>query len=291
MKKILLPVIALLSIQFATGAKPDSKFAGVQIGTITYSYRDMADKSLDDILEYALRCGISSVELMGGAVEVYVGSPREQGPDAVREWRKTVSMDRFAEVRKMFNKKGVNIHILKLGNYDWSDEELDYAFNVCRTLGAVGITMEISDEVERVAPIAAKHKSYIIMHNHAQPGDPGFSFDHYLAYGPSVMLNFDVGHFFGATGIHPNEIIERLHGRIVSIHIKDKTAMTAPNPDQNRPFGEGDTPVGEILRLIRDNKWPIYCDIELEYEYPQTSDAVREVTRCVDYCRKALEDK
>ena len=93
------------------------------------------------------------------------------------------------------------------------------------------------------------------------------------------MLNLDAGHYFGASGLHPNGIIERLHNRIVSIHIKDKTAKTASDPDKNRSFGEGDTPVYEVLQLIRKNKWPIYCDIELEYEIPQGSDAVKEVRK------------
>jgi hypothetical protein len=53
-------------------------------------------------------------------------------------------------------------------------------------------------------------------------------------------------------------------------------------------FGKGETPIKEMLQLIKKNKWPIYCDIELEYEIPQGSDAVKEVIKCVDYCRKAL---
>ena len=43
-----------------------------------------------------------------------------------------------------------------------------------------------------------------------------------------------------------------------------------------------------IDKLIQDKKWPITCDIELEYTIPEGSDAVKEVVKCVDYCRKAL---
>ena len=272
--------------------KPNSKFGGVQIGTITYSYRDMPGKSLEDILDYTVRSGISSVELMGGAVEEYAGIPRGRGREgaaAVREWRKTVSMDKFKEVKKMFNSKGVKIHILKLGEANWSDEEIDYAFKVCKVLGAKGISLEVSESsAKKLAPFADKHKLYVIMHNHGQPGDPNFSFDRLLDCGPRIMLNFDAGHYFGATGIHPNELISRLHKRIVSIHVKDKTAKTATPPDTNRPFGEGDTPVVDILQLIQKEKWPIHCDIELEYNVPQNSDAVKEVAKCVEYCKNAL---
>jgi sugar phosphate isomerase/epimerase len=198
-------------------------------------------------------------------------------------------MDKFKEMRKLFNKKGVKIDILKLGDKSWSDAEIDYAFNACKALGARGITMEISEEAgKRMAPFAEKHNLYAIFHNHGQPGDPNFSFDKVLAYGPKLMLNLDFGHYFGATGVNPCILIERLHDRIASLHVKDKTGPKASDPNKNQQFGKGDTPVIEILQLVQKNKWPITCDIELEYTLPQGSDALKEVTKCVDYCRAAL---
>ena len=288
---LFLVVFCFLSVTMA-GNKPDSKFGSVQIGAITYSFRSMPDQSLPAILNYAIQSGLSSVELMGPPVEQYAGIPESKDPDVIKEWRTSVSMDKFKEIRKMFNKKGVGIHILKLGNYKWSDEEIDYAFNVCKVLGAKGISMEISeDAAKRMEPFAEKHKLYVIFHNHLQPGDPNFSFDKILAHGPMLMLNLDVGHYFGATGLNPCELITRLHDRIVSIHIKDKTGPNAPEPNKNQEFGKGQTPVNEILQLVQKNKWPIYCDIELEYGIPEGSDAVKEVTKCSQYCRAALIDK
>lgn len=281
--------MALILTMGCAGNKNDSKIKGVQIGAITYSYRSMPDQSLEAVLNYAVESGVSSVELMGNIVENYLGKPDTKDEAALRNWRLSVSMDQVKEIRKKFEAQGVKIHILKLGDARWSDEEIDYAFNACKTLGAKGITTEVSEEsAKRLQPFAAKHNLYVILHNHGQPGNPDFSFDRLLDCGPNVMLNFDVGHYFGATGIHPNELIERLHDRIVSIHVKDKTAKTAADPDKNRPFGQGDTPVGEILRLLRDKKWPIFCDIELEYTIPEGSDAVKETAKCVEFCKKEL---
>jgi len=292
MKKIsVFLLFAALSVCTVTiaGNKPDSKFGGVQVGTITYSYRSMPDQSLSAILGYIVQSGISSVELMGGPVEEYAGIPQSKDAEVLKKWRTSVSMDKFRGIRKMFDAKGVKIHILKLGNPDWSDGEIDYAFNVCKILGAKGITMEISEEAaKRMEPFAEKHKLYVIFHNHGQPGKPGFSFDKVLAYGPMLMLNLDAGHYFGATGLNPCDLIERLHNRIFSIHIKDKTGPNASDPNKNQEFGKGQTPVNEIFQLVQKNKWPIYCDIELEYEIPAGSDAVKEVTKCVNYCRQAL---
>jgi sugar phosphate isomerase/epimerase len=293
-KSFVIFVFALFCVQSAAFAegKNSSKFGGVQIGTITYSYRSMPDQSIPAILKYVIDSNLSSIELMGGNVEEYAGIPGVKDAEVIKKWRTSVSMDKFKEIRKMFNAKGVKIDILKLGDKSWSDEELDYVFNVCKTLGARGITMEISEEAgKRFAPFAQKHNLFVIFHNHGQPGDPNFSFDKALSYGSKLMLNFDAGHYLGATGLNPCGLIERLHDRIVSIHIKDKTGPKAAEPNKNQQFGKGETPVIEMLQLVQKNKWPITCDIELEYTIPDGSDAVKEVTKCVAYCREALLPK
>ena len=63
-------------------AKPNSLFNGVQIGTITYSYRSMPDQSAEATLKYILDSGISAIELMGGPAESFAGAP-SAGP---RRW-------------------------------------------------------------------------------------------------------------------------------------------------------------------------------------------------------------
>jgi len=269
-----------------------SKFGGVQIGAITYSYRSMPDQSLNAYLNYIVQSGLSSVELMGNIAEQYAGIPQTKDAEAIRQWRTTVSMEKYKEIRKLFKSKGIKINILKLGDKSWSDAEIDYAFKACKAVGAVGISMEISEEAgKKLQPFAEKHNLYVIFHNHGQPGDPNFSFDKVLALGSKLMLNFDAGHYFGATGLHPNGLIERLHDRIVSIHIKDKTGPKAAEPNKNQPFGKGETPVIEMLQLIKAKGWPITCDIELEYTVPEGSDAVKEVGKCVEYCKAALVAK
>ena len=153
-------------------------------------------------------------------------------------------MDRYKELRKLFNDAGVNIHIVKFAPAKWTDEEIDYAFRAAKTLGAAGVTNEIGhDACKRLGKFAEKHDMYAIYHNHLQPGDPDFSFDEFLAYSPNNMLNFDVGHYFGATGKHPNEIIERLHDRIFSLHLKDKTGKNSEPAIQTCPGVRGKHPL------------------------------------------------
>lgn len=297
--------------RFQKGNKPNSKFGGVQVGAITYSWRSMPI-SAEEILQYCLHAGISSIELMGNIAEKYAGLP--QGPDrpargvvlsdaekeafnkasrealeAQRKWRISVPMKKFKEFRKMYNDSGVNIHIAKFSPENWSDLEIDYSFNAAKALGAKGVCNEIGDNAaKRLGPFAQKHGMYAIFHQHLQPGEPGWTFDKFLEYSPANMLNFDAGHYFGATGLHPNGIIERLHDRIVSIHLKDKTGPKGNPANTNMPWGKGETPIADILMLIKKNKWPINVDIELEYTVPEGSDAVAEVKKCVEFCKAIL---
>jgi hypothetical protein len=46
--------------------KSGSLIKGVQIGVITYSFREMPDQSAEATLQYVRDCGISAIELMGG---------------------------------------------------------------------------------------------------------------------------------------------------------------------------------------------------------------------------------
>ena len=267
--------------------KPNPKFGGIQVGAITYSWRSMSPTA-EDTLKYCLQCGISSIEMMSNTIELYAGIPQGTA-EAKRNWRISVPMTKFTELRKMYNKAGVKIHISKFSPENWSDEEIDYAFNSAKALGAKGVSTEISDKsCEKLGPFAEKHGMYAVMHQHLQPGQPGWTFEKFLAYSPAIMLNFDAGHYFGATGLHPNGIIEKLHDRILSIHLKDKTGPKGTPPNTNMEWGKGETPIADILLLLQKNKWPIHVDIELEYPVPEGSDAVAEVKKCVEYCRNIL---
>ncbi len=213
----------------------------------------------------------------------------EEYNQKIKEWRLSVPMSKFEEVRKMFDDEGISIHIVKFSPASWSDEEIDYAFEAAKAMGAEGVTEELDEEaVKRLAPFAEKHGMYAIFHNHMQFAEEGFSYDNFIDISPAVMFNFDAGHFFGSTGIHPNEIIEKYHDRIFSVHLKDKTGPETDPSNENQVWGQGEAPIEDILLLIQENEWPIYCDIELEYPIKPWSDAVKEVKTCVNYARQIL---
>ncbi len=252
---------------------PCSKFGGVQIGVITYSYRSMSDKSAEAALKYVVDSGINSIELMGDVVEKYAGA----------------SLEKVAELRKMYADAGVGIHIVKFGNIGdktCTDERMAYYFNVAKALGSKAITREISEEAaRRVGPLADQHGIKVAFHNHTQINAATYD-GPILSYGKNLAINLDIGHYVAANDDPVLAIIEKYHDRIFSLLLKDR--KNKANKGTNMPFGQGDTPVVEALQRLKKNKWRIYADIELEYPVPQDSDAVREVAKCVQFCKQAL---
>ena len=290
--------------------KPNSKVGGVQLGLTTYCYRSISH-NLEEVLQYVLESGVNSLE-MRSVLEEGLGIPQTPArpatgvvlsdaekaerakavaglKEAQRKWRLSLPMQKYADIRKMYNNAGVDIHIAKFVPSGWSDEEIDYAYNAAKALGAYGITDEFTDEAaQRLGKFAEKHNSLAIYHTHGQFGMPGFDIDKYLGYSSANRLNLDIGHYFGSTGKHPNEIIEKYHKLIPSIHIKDKTGPKNAQPNVNREFGKGETPIADVLLLIKKKKYPINCDLELEYNIPAGSDPVKEVTKCIEYMKNIL---
>lgn len=263
----------------ASETGPKSNFSGVQIGVITYSYRSMPS-SAEDLLGYMLRSGINSVELMGEPAEQFA---RKHTPGTGIGG----AMDGFEALRKMYNDAGVNIHIVKFGNIGnpaMSDDQVDYYFRAAKALGAKGITRELSrDAAKRLGPLADKHEVVIGFHNHTRITPTTYDGD-LLSYGEHLGINLDIGHYVAGTGESPIPMIDKHHERIISLHLKDRKKNNGPNT----PWGEGDTPIAEALRFIKKNKLALHGDIEVEYPIPADSDAVKEVSTCVQFCQEAL---
>jgi sugar phosphate isomerase/epimerase len=397
-------------------AKPNSKFSGVQIGVITYSYRSMTDQSAEATLKYILDGGISGVELMDGPAEMFAGAPkappRQGGPgggaggpggggggraaggraggaaapaaagaaaaaqplqpgqpswngqpcpagrggggpagappapraggagapapagaplaagaagadaaaragapgggggfgrgpaapemvayqEDLKKWRTSVSMDKFKQLKKMFNDAGVTIYAYKSDglqkNMQTSDAEFDYVFNVAKTLGATHTTMELPGGTDaeamlkRMAQFAEKHQLYVAYHTHGQGSMTAF--DQAFAISKWNKSNVDLGHYVAAgnVGGTPLQFLEKFHDRIASFHLKDRTLPE--HCSLTVPFGTGDGMLKELLLTLKKNKWNIPATIELEYPVPPGSDAVQEVRKCVEFAKSVL---
>lgn len=279
--------------------RPNSKVAGVQIGlNVPYSFGDMR-MSGDDILKNCVQLGLSGVELRTQPVEVFLGAPADlvvppkDSPltakaiaERLADWRKSASLDRAKAFRQKYNEAGVLIEIVKVdGIFQMSDAELDYAFGLAKALGGRAISTEISkkeEEMARVGSFADKHSLMVGYHGHATTTPEHW--EKAFALAKHNGANVDLGHFVAGNNASPVGFLKAHHDRVTHVHVKDRKFNNGPNT----VFGEGDTPIAEVLRLIRDNHWNIQATIEFEYKVPAGSDRMTELARTIRFCREAL---
>jgi sugar phosphate isomerase/epimerase len=255
-------------------------YKGVTLGVQSYSFRD---RPLDAAIDAMRTIGVSPCELWQGHLE-----PRDVSREEIRRWRETVSLDEFARTREKFGRAGVGLSAYNISfKDDFSDAEIERGFDMAKALGTTLITASANvSTVPRVARAAARRKMPVAMHNHSDPDPNEFATPESLtraadAPGGFIRINLDIGHFTAAN--HDAVAFLRAHhARILSLHLKDRRR----DGGENMPFGQGDSPIGPVLRLLRDERWNIPAHIEYEYK---GTDTIDEVKRCLEYCRRQLD--
>jgi sugar phosphate isomerase/epimerase len=281
-------VLAGIPLARATWVSPfraDSKFNGVQIGAITYSYRSIPDANA--IVKAMADEGLSEAEVMSNHVEALLGAPQEPGvAEQLQAFRKAVTPERVVEVRRKFNDAGIDVRLLTYNmNTFMTDEVIEYRFQIAQALGVKAITTSTQVSMaKRIAPFAEKYKMIVGFHGHDQVDRPDevssdATFETVMAASQYHYCNLDIGHYTAADG-DAVAFIEKHHARITNLHVKDRKKDHGPN----MPFGRGDTPIKEALQLLKKNKYDFPANIEFEY----TGDPLVEMPKCIEYCKTAL---
>ena len=294
--------LAGLPLSAALAKMTNSKIDGVQLGIQSYSFRDLP---ISEALRAMVADGLGDCELFSphieeGGLKAPVDpdaqklSPAERraarisGREKLRHWRLTVPLSYFSDVKLKFNSAGVHLYGYNLSlGLDSTDEEIDRGFLMTKALGVeIMTTSTVLPMAKRLAPFAEKHKMIVAFHGHSDVKDPNQfatpdSFATALAMSKQYRINLDIGHFTAA-GYDPVGYIQKNHDKIVLLHLKDRKKNEGPN----EPWGEGDTPIKEVLLLLRKNHYSIPAFIE--YEYKGTGTSEQEVAKCYQYCKQAL---
>jgi sugar phosphate isomerase/epimerase len=291
----------------AFGGRLDSKAGGVRLGVQTYSFRDLprpanAVDMVDVVIKAMTECGLTECELFAPQVEPRLGpgggragdatpevqQARQKARQDLRAWRIETPIDHFRGIKKKFDAAGIAIHAYNYSfNADMSDDEIDRGFEMTRALGAGIITASTTLAVaKRVVPFADKHQMIVAMHGHSNRSDPNEfctpdSFAAAIRMSKRFKVNLDIGHFTAAD-FDPVAYIREHHADITNLHLKDRKK----HQGDNLPWGQGETPIREVLLMLKREQWPIPADIE--YEYRGVGTPTEEVKKCFEYAKQIL---
>jgi sugar phosphate isomerase/epimerase len=272
----------------------------VHLGVQTYSFRELARPAGSDLVEPLIKamteCGLTECELWAPQIEPpsLFGRGRPSPEDAqqareeLRRWRLKTPLAHFQSIARKFKSAGITVYAYNYSpNASFTDEEIDRGFEMAKALGAEIITASATLEAaKRMVPFSEKHRMVVAMHNHSNVKDPNEfatteSLAAALALSKYFKINLDIGHFTAAN-YDAVAYIREHHDRITNLHLKDRKK----NQGDNVPWGTGDTPIRDVLQLLKREKWPVRA--YLEYEHRGTAGAVEEVKACYAFAKQAL---
>jgi sugar phosphate isomerase/epimerase len=287
-----------------------SRFNGVRVGAQTYSYRSFRDmtqpwsaRHIDEVMgkvvDAMAQNHIDLAEFWIGLVEPPSPPGRGAANPAMRQtlsdWRRSRPLDVFERARRAFTAAGIEIYSC-MYNFtdDLSDDELEFAFAVAKTLGTSIISANCSkSSIQRAAAAADRHQVYVAVHStnaSFTPEADGMAHEKNLiatlGHSPFVKVTLDTGHFT-AYGGDSVAFIRQHHDRIANLHLKDRLRRAEAQNNQNTTeWGQGDAPLVQVLQFMRDQRYPFPACIE--YEYAGKGTAIEEVQKCLDYAKDAL---
>jgi sugar phosphate isomerase/epimerase len=317
--------IALASVPLARALSAktiDSKFGGVQIGAITYSFNRIASPDPEAIIKAYVEIGLGECELMSNHCEAVAGAPampafgrggggaargaggggrapltpeqqaeRQAAMEKLAKWRTSTGAGTWKAVTKKFNDAGVDVALLCYNMQDaMKDEDIEYGFSMAKGLGVKGITTSTTlTMAKRIAPVADKHKLLVGYHGHDATNDANQtatleSYATLMEYGKYNGINLDIGHFTAA-GYDAVAFIKEHHDRITNLHVKDRKKDHGPNV---AVWGTGDTPIKDVMQLLKKEKYRFPANLELEYPIPADSDIIAEAKKCLAYVKSCL---
>jgi sugar phosphate isomerase/epimerase len=276
--------------------------AVVHLGVNTSSFGNLTRASardpIDVLIEALVACDVHECELSARQVEprfggAHVGhhtmsamSPQMMRRE-LRKWRLRTPSSYFAAIGARFRKAGVAVHAYNYSpDRSFTDEEINQGFISAKALGAQLITASTTADVAtRMAPIADRHRLVVAIELDPNADDPNaFATPQRLASAMELSqyfkANLDMG-YCASANLDALGYLRTYHRTIRTLRLKDWRR----NGDSVQ-WGQGDTPIREVLQLLKREAWPIRAYVE--YDYPGHASPVDEVRRCLAYATRSM---
>jgi sugar phosphate isomerase/epimerase len=282
----------------------------LRIGVSTSSFRDlpraMGRDNVDEVIRALKSARVTDIELALANVEpappstgpfrggtpayprLIVLTPEEVAATngayraELRMWRKQTPLSLFEGVREKLNAAGIAAYACAV-TYDdsFTDDEIEITMRQVKALGAsvVSSPMTIATAA-RLAPFAERHGLTVAIHNQVDGNSAAAiatgDLDKALALSPAFKLKLDIGNLTASNCDAVNELRAR-QARVSHVLVKDRLR----NGGASQPFGEGDTPIGEVVKLLKASTGSI--PVFVEYDYAGLRSSVEEVTTALAY--------
>ena len=253
-------VFAVMPLRIANPLPEDVKQGGFAIGPQAYTFnRFIAFEAIEKAEQAGAKC-----------IESYPGQKlSKEKPDA--KLHHTMSDEDFRALQEKLAKhhvKAVNYGVV--GGKDAA--EWKQIFEFAKKLGLYAITTEDVGHLDDIEKLVKEHAICVGYHEHAKRPldrnykiwDPNYVAELVKDRDPRIGACADTGHW-QSSGLKPVDCLKILKGRIVSVHLKERTEIGKHLPDQVYGTGVSDIPgcLAELkaqgfkgnISVEYENKW------------------------------------
>lgn len=191
---------------------------------------------------------------------------------ALTQWRLSVPMSYFENIRSTFEKQGLRIKSYSV-RFGSSEAEIDRLFLMARALGADSLVTRLPATLTNMVAAAADKHQMIVGLQFSDVND----LKKQLAASQYFRIDPDIGDLTKAK-VDALQFAETNYTSMSAFDLKD--AMPG---GPSVPFGEGEARVKAVLQFFKDKQVPITAYVDCDYA--GTGRSPEEVEKCASYAR------
>jgi sugar phosphate isomerase/epimerase len=299
----------------ASSSGTNATIAGVRFGLESYSlstlpHEGVVDAQIALMVEMGLtECGLWETLITPAPIVEMMTKARAMGEagappsaeklaataaanDALKQWRMSVSLDTFTNLRRKFDAAGINLYGYSpaVPKATTSDEELKRSCEMAHALGVKLIISSMPRSVaKRFVPLAEHYDLKVGIQGVPKTSsiDPDAvatpaNYLEAVSYSRNYGIWMDVGDATAA-GFDALNFLKENQAHFYGINLKDRKKDAT-----SMPWGEGDAHIKELLLFLRDTKSPIHAYIDCDYKTAPDSTRVADIKRCLAYAKTTL---
>jgi len=270
MKKLMNVLLLAGALTTAGAARAQSKAddvagkLGWKLSAQAYTFNRF---TLAQALDKMETCGIQYVEC-------YPGQTIGGGIEGTTDFNMPAS--RREELKKLFKEKHKTLVAYGVVSPK-NEEEWKQVFDFAKDMGIQVITAEPKDEHwDLVSRLCDQYQIKVAIHDHPRPSHywhPDSVLAAVTGRSPLFGACADIGHWV-RSGLDPVECVQKLKGRVFSLHIKDMNEKSPKAHDV--VWGQGQSNIEGVMRELKKQKFRGLFSAEYEYHWENSVPEVKE---------------
>ena len=192
-----------------------------------------------------------------------------------------------ARVKEKLKETGITLLAYGVVDIGKTEESMRKVFDFARKMDIRTIIAEpADDDFTLLEKLVKEYDVRIAIHNHPAPAKynlPETVYNHVNGKDPRIGSCADSGHWMRGLN-DPREAFKLLEGRILDVHLKDRSGYGPPPVEDDVPWGQGKANIRDLLAELTLQDYGGFLTIEYENE-KEVNDPIPAIKKSIEYVK------